>query len=42
MHEQRVKNAIAEADCAISTVSIAETMRQRNAANPLREIRAVA
>ena len=40
MHEQRVKDAIAEADCAISTVSIAETMRQRN--SPAREIRAVA
>jgi len=31
MHEQRVKDAIAAAECAISTVSIAETMRQRNA-----------
>jgi len=28
MHEQRVRDAIAEAGCAISTVSIAETMRQ--------------
>ena len=42
MHEQRVKDAIGAANCTISTVSIAETMRQRNAADPLREIRAVA
>lgn len=42
MNEQRVKDAIAEAGCSISTVSIMETMRQRNAANPEREIRAVA
>jgi biotin synthase len=32
MHEQRVKTAIAQADCAMSTVSIAETVRRRNAA----------
>ncbi len=42
MHEQRVRGAIAEADCTISTVSIAETMRQRNVAEPDRGIRAVA
>jgi biotin synthase len=29
MHEQRVKAAIERADCAISTISIAETMRQK-------------
>lgn len=29
MHEQRVRDAIAEAGCTISTVSVAETMRQR-------------
>jgi len=29
MHEQRVRDAIAQAGCAISTVSIAETMRQK-------------
>jgi biotin synthase len=29
MHEQRVKDAIAQAGCAISPVSIAETMRRR-------------
>lgn len=29
MHEQRVKDAIERAKCSISTVSIAETMRQR-------------
>jgi biotin synthase len=29
MHEQRVKEAIASAGCAISTVSIAETMKQK-------------
>lgn len=40
MHEQRVRDAIERAGCAISTVSIAETMRQRNAAES--EIRAVA
>jgi biotin synthase len=39
MHEQRVTDAIAEAGCTISKVSIAETMRARNAAG---EIRAVA
>jgi biotin synthase len=42
MHEQRVKDAIAQADCAISKVSIAETMRQRAAADPAHGIRAVA
>jgi len=42
MHEQRVRDAIADADCTISTVSIAETMRLRHAANPTREIRVVA
>jgi biotin synthase len=42
MHEQRVTDAIAEAGCAISKVSIAETMRLRNAANAQSEIRAVA
>ena len=42
MHEQRVKDAIAAADCEISTVSIAETMRLRHAADQDREIRAVA
>jgi biotin synthase len=42
MHEQRVRQAIADADCAISRVSIAETMRQRNAAVALGEVRAVA
>ena len=30
MHEQRVKDAIQQAGCTISTVSMAETMRQRN------------
>jgi biotin synthase len=29
MHEQRVKDAIEQAGCSISTVSVAETMRQR-------------
>jgi biotin synthase len=29
MHEQRVRQAIAEAGCTISTVSLAETMRQK-------------
>ncbi len=29
MHEQRVRDAIAEADCRISTVSIAETMKRK-------------
>lgn len=38
MHEQRVEDAIAAAGCTISTVSIAETLRQRAAS----EIRAVA
>ncbi len=33
MHEQRVTDAIAEAGCTISTVSIAETMRQRRASD---------
>jgi biotin synthase len=42
MHEQRVREAIDQAGCAISTVSIAETMRQRALADPLRGIRAVA
>jgi biotin synthase len=42
MHEQRVKDAIAAADCTISTVSIAETMRLRNAGDSLSEVRAVA
>jgi biotin synthase len=40
MHEQRVEDAIAAADCAISKVSIAETMRQRNSSAG--EVRAVA
>ncbi len=31
MHEQRVTSAIEAADCTISTVSIAETMKQRRA-----------
>jgi len=31
MHEKRVRDAIAQAECAISAVSIAETMRQRAA-----------
>jgi biotin synthase len=42
MHEQRVKDAIAEVQCTISKVSVAETMRLRNSAEPLNEIRAVA
>jgi biotin synthase len=42
MHEQRVRDAIAAAACTISRVSIAETMRLRNDANPGGEIRAVA
>jgi biotin synthase len=42
MHEKRVTDAIGEAGCSISTVSIAETMRQRNAVSPLNGIRAVA
>jgi biotin synthase len=42
MHEQRVTEAIEKAGCSISTVSIAETMRLRNAGNPLNGIRAVA
>jgi biotin synthase len=42
MHEQRVRTAIEQAGCAISTVSIAETMRLRNAGGALGEIRAVA
>jgi biotin synthase len=44
MHEKRVTDAIAQADCTISKVSIAETMRLRNAADadPASEIRAVA
>jgi biotin synthase len=42
MHEQRVKDAIERAGCAISTASIAETMRQRRSLDPVREIRAVA
>jgi biotin synthase len=43
MHEQRVKDAIERAGCAISTVSIAETMKQRNAvADPVPEVRAIA
>jgi biotin synthase len=29
MHEQRVKDAIAQAGCTISTVSVAETMRRK-------------
>jgi biotin synthase len=32
MHEERVRQAIADAGCTISTTSIAETMRQRRAA----------
>jgi biotin synthase len=42
MHEQRVLDAIARAGCTVSTVSIAETMRQRNVANALNGIRVVA
>jgi biotin synthase len=42
MHEKRVRDAIEQAGCIISTVSIAETMRQRNLADSLRGIRAVA
>lgn len=42
MHEKRVRDAIAQANCAISTVSIAETMKRRSAVRPDREIRAVA
>jgi biotin synthase len=43
MHEERVEEAIAKADCTVSTVSIAETMRQRKAsAAGVRAIRAVA
>jgi biotin synthase len=42
MHEQRVRDAIAAADCAISKVSIVETMRLKNAVDTQREIRAVA
>jgi biotin synthase len=42
MHEQQVTDAIARADCAISTMSIAETMRQRNTSVPVGEVRAVA
>jgi len=30
MHEQRVKDAIAEADCSISAVSLAETLKQKS------------
>jgi len=40
MHERRVTDAIAAADCAISTVSIAETLRLRNVAESERELRA--
>ena len=29
MHEERVQEAIEEADCSISTVSVAETLRTR-------------
>jgi biotin synthase len=42
MHEQRVKDAIAAADCSISTVSIADTMRQKNAAETQASVTAVA
>ena len=42
MHEQRVKDAIERAGCAISTVSIMETLKQRNAADAASKIRAVA
>ncbi len=42
MHEQRVKDAIEQAGCAISKVSVAETMAQRRALESLRQIRAVA
>jgi biotin synthase len=44
MHEQRVKDAIAATGCAISTVSVAETLRRRQsaAAEAGREVRVVA
>jgi biotin synthase len=43
MHEKRVEDAIAEADCTISKVSVAETMRQRSSATQgARDVRAVA
>jgi biotin synthase len=32
MHEERVRNAIQQADCSISTVSVAETVKRRSAA----------
>jgi len=38
MHEQRVRAAIAEAGCTISTVSVAETMRQRKGRGILTEL----
>lgn len=42
MHEQRVRDAIEAAGCTISSVSVAETMRQRRATALDGEIRAVA
>jgi biotin synthase len=42
MHEQRVRDAVSRAGCSISTVSIAETMQQRKAADRQTEVRAVA
>ena len=42
MHEQRVRDAITQAGCAISTVSIAEMIRQRNAGEASRQVRAIA
>jgi biotin synthase len=42
MHEQRVRDAIAAAGCAISTVSVTETLRQRAVADSQAGIRAVA
>jgi len=42
MHEQRVRAAIAQAGCAISKVSIAETLRQREVLSRVSAIRAVA
>jgi len=42
MHERRVREAISRAGCTNSTVSIAETMRQRKAADGQGDVRAVA
>lgn len=42
MHEQRVRTAIGQAGCAISTVSIAETLRQRELLGRISGVRAIA